>query len=96
MAELSFDVIHRVCRTEPENPSPIRVSDPLWHFVQRCWGGDVELRQKAAEVVERLGVAVDRNGVMSPSVEAENTISSSWEPMSDSMNRCEFEHFILP
>ena len=90
--EVSFNVVRGVRPTKPENASAIGFSDSLWRFIQRCWDGDMKLRPKVAEVVARLETAAaDWNTVMPPSTEAENVASGSEEPMSDSMEHCEFK-----
>ena len=96
-AELGFAVVQGLRPEKPENAPSIGFSDPLWGFVQRCWGNNPGLRPNAAEVVTHLGeAAANWNGVMPPCAVAENVVSSSKEEAIDSAGRCEFEALILP
>ena len=97
IAELEFKMVSGVRPAKPENASAIGFSDSLWDFVERCWDGNMELRPKIREVVAELGRAtVNWDGVMPPRVQAENVASVSKEPMSGSMQYCEFAIPILP
>ena len=97
IAELAFKVVEGVRPAKPENASAIGISDSLWDFVGRCWDGNMELRPKIGEVVAELErAAADWDGVMLPCVQAENVASVSKEPMSGSMEHCEFAILILP
>ena len=96
IAELAFKVVEGVRPAKPENASKIGFSDLLWDFVGRCWDGIMELRPKIGEVVAELErAAADWNRVMPPCVQAENVASVSKEPMSGSMEHCEFAIPIL-
>ena len=76
---------------KPEKAPSIGFSDPLWDFVQRCWGGDMKLRPKVTEVVARLKrEAADWNGVMPPCAPAENIGFDSEGPTSDTLEHREF------
>jgi len=94
--ELGWSVVQGLRPDEPVNASSIGFSGSLWALSQRCWGGDVKLRPKAAEVVAQLGRdVVNWHGLMPPCAPAEDVTPDSEEPMSDSED-CEFETLILP
>ena len=92
--ELGWSVVQGLRPTKPENAPSIGFSDPLWGFVQRCWGGDIKLRPKVAEVVMRLErEATDWDGLMPPCAPAEDRGLTSEGSMSDSIQHCEFADF---
>ena len=95
--ELGYSVIEGLRPAKPENAAAIGFSDSLWEFTQRCWDSNMRLRPKVTEVVAHLGeAAANWCGVMAPCVQAENVASDSEEPISDSMQHCEFDIFIPP
>ena len=82
---------------KPENASAIWFSDSLWDFVQRCWNSNIELRPKIAEVVTELKTAAaDWDRLVPPSIQTGSVASVSKEPVSDSIEHCEFEILIPP
>jgi len=90
-------VVHDGLRpTKPENAPSIGFSDPLWDFIERCWGGDMKLRPRVAEVVRRLErEAANWVGLMPPCAPVENIVSDSEGPPSDTLEHCEFAILIL-
>ena len=91
IAELEFKVVEGMRPAKPENASAIGFSDSLWDFAHRCWDGKMELRPNVAEVVTQLGrAAADWDGVMPPCVMVKNVASICKEPISDTMEYCEF------
>jgi len=97
MGELSFNVVAGVRPTKPKNASAIGLSDLLWGFIQRCWDGDLKLRPKVAEVVAQLErAAAGWDGVIPPLVDADDVVSASKEPMSDSMLHYGHVNFACP
>jgi len=90
-------VVHGLRPTKPEGASSIGFSDFLWGFVQRCWGGDRNLRPKVSKVVTCLGKeATDWDGLMPPCTPAQNVASCSEGPLSDTLEHREFDILILP
>jgi hypothetical protein len=76
--------------TKPKNASAIGLFDSLWIFVQRCWDGDMNARPKVTEVVAHLEEATANwDGLMPPGVLSEIEDVAE-DPMSDSMEHCEF------
>ena len=95
--ELTYSVVEGKRPEKPSNASTIGFSDLLWGFVQRCWDGDMNVRPKVAEVVAHLEeAAANWDGLMPPYTRAENIASDSKEPISDSLQHCEFDILILP
>ena len=89
--ELGFSVIRGLRPDKPANASAIGFSNPLWEFVQRCWGRDPNSRPKVAEVVTQLGKAVASwHGLMPPCDQTENAVCVSEAPISASMQHCAF------
>jgi len=81
---------------KPENASAIGFSDSVWEFTQRCWDGDVRSRPGVAELVTHLETAAANwDRLMPPCVRVENVTADSGEPMSGSMDHCEFDTLIL-
>ena len=96
-AELGWSVVQGLRPAKPENPPSIGFSDPLWGFVQDCWGGDMKLRPKVAEIVTRLErEATDWDGLMPPCAMAENIVLDSEGPVSDTQKYCELTVLTLP
>jgi hypothetical protein len=97
ITELGYAVVAGERPGKPPNALAIGFSDSLWDFVQRCWDGDKKLRPKVAEVVTHLEEAVAGwVGLMPPYAQVENVASEFKEPMSDSMQHCEFGIFTPP
>ena len=73
-------MLHGERPIRPENASAIGLSDSLWAFTQRCWGGEVESRPKAREVVVQLGeAAAGWDGLMPPFDRVETVASGPEE-----------------
>ena len=88
--ELGWAVVHGLRPDRPENALSIGFSDPLWDFVESCWGGDMKLRPKVSEVVTRLGKeAAEFDGLMPPSPPAENVAPVYEDPPADALELCE-------
>ncbi|KAF9785122.1 kinase-like domain-containing protein [Thelephora terrestris] len=62
---------------KPDNAPSIGLSDHLWAFVEKCWGGDVGLRPDVKEVVTRLRQTnTEWEGVMPHSIKDKKDVTT--------------------